>query len=255
MEKDSFILHNDSLEILDELTDEEAGKLFKAICQYHLNINNDNYTENILKDRALQFAFKPFKNQLNRDFKKYKETIEKRRKAGAKGGKQRVANQASASTTKQRVANQADSVKESESVSDNVSVKDNDRESNKISPSFLINKYRELISNENEMVQESTSFNQIALRIKDLDKIHRGIINYSEYIKKKRNKPEKLFFFIKNNIYLDYQEEKEVIEVQAFPNKNAGRDKAIREALEIFNQKEGIINESWTDNRLLMRSA
>ena len=35
MKKDSFILHNDSLEILEELTDEEAGKLFKEIYIFH----------------------------------------------------------------------------------------------------------------------------------------------------------------------------------------------------------------------------
>ena len=35
--KKSFKLFIDSLDVLDELSDEEAGKLFKAIREYELN--------------------------------------------------------------------------------------------------------------------------------------------------------------------------------------------------------------------------
>lgn len=207
MKKDSFILHNDSLEILDELTDEEAGKLFKAIYQHHLNLNNEDYTEDILKDRALQFAFKPFKNQLNRDFEKYKQTVEKRKKAGAKGGKQRVANQASASSAKQNQANQAvnDSVSVSDNVNDSVSVSVASPQKNK--PSNVISKYKELISNSNQDVREQTSYNQIALKGNDIDKMIIGIENFAN---SNQDFKYSLPNFIKDGIYLDYQKAKAI---------------------------------------------
>ena len=41
-DKKSFILYKDQKEVIDELTDEEAGKLFKAIYQY-----NDNKEVNL----------------------------------------------------------------------------------------------------------------------------------------------------------------------------------------------------------------
>ena len=49
----SFIVHNDSLNILDELTDDQAGMLFKAIKDYQLGneLNLDTLTK---------IAFSPF---------------------------------------------------------------------------------------------------------------------------------------------------------------------------------------------------
>ena len=37
----SFILHNDSLNVLDILTDEQAGKLFKAIKNYQNGVKQE----------------------------------------------------------------------------------------------------------------------------------------------------------------------------------------------------------------------
>lgn len=56
----SFILHNDSLNILDDLTDEQAGLLFKAIRNYQ----NDEVLD---LDTLTKVAFSPFKNQFERD--------------------------------------------------------------------------------------------------------------------------------------------------------------------------------------------
>ena len=95
----SFILHKDSLSVLNKLTDEQAGKLFKSIFIYQ--------TENVLPDdNLISIIFEPFLNQFKRDVENYKKTCEARKIAGSKGGKQKVAN---ASKSKQKVANLADS--------------------------------------------------------------------------------------------------------------------------------------------------
>jgi len=110
----SFVLHKDSLEILPDLTDDQAGKLFKAIYAYQID-------DELKLDQIIKMVFLPFKNQFIRDDEKYTETCERRAVAGSKGGKQKVAN---ASNSKQKVANVADSV--SKSVSDSKSKSDND---------------------------------------------------------------------------------------------------------------------------------
>ena len=98
--KKSFLLHIDSLDILDDLDDQQAGLLFKAIKAYQIG-------EDLTLDSLVKIAFSPFRNQFARDDEKYQKTCERRADAGSKGGKQKVAN---ASKCKQKVANVADSV-------------------------------------------------------------------------------------------------------------------------------------------------
>lgn len=111
--KPSFILHKDSLCVLEDLTNEQRGELFYAIYCYQIG-------EVIELSPIVKIAFSQFRNQFVRDEEKFKKTVKARQEAGSKGGKQRVANQANASTTKQSQANQAvsDSVNESVSVND-----------------------------------------------------------------------------------------------------------------------------------------
>ena len=106
----SFIIHKDSLDILDKLSDEQAGKLFKAIHFYQKK------QEIPTLDFALDLVFTSFLNQFKRDDESYKITCEARKLAGSKGGKQKVAN---ASICKQKVANLADSESDSNSDSKN----------------------------------------------------------------------------------------------------------------------------------------
>lgn len=75
--KPSFILHNDSLEILSDLTDEQAGKLFKAIADY-------NSGKNIDLDPMIKMVFLPFKNQFIRDNVKWEDMVEMQRQKGLK---------------------------------------------------------------------------------------------------------------------------------------------------------------------------
>lgn len=106
----SYITHLDSLDILDKLSNEQAGKLFKAIKFYQ---NTKKIPE---LDLMLDLVFTPFLNQFIRDDENYQKVCEARRLAGGKGGKQKVAN---ASKSKQKVANLADSDSKSDSDSKN----------------------------------------------------------------------------------------------------------------------------------------
>lgn len=114
--KKSFILYCDLIHEIDHLTDEEKGKLFQHLLEYVNDMNP------VLEDRVLLGTWKPLQNKLKRDLKKFDEIREKRREAGAKGGKQRQAN---ASKSKQRQANQADNDNDSVNVNVNDSVSDN----------------------------------------------------------------------------------------------------------------------------------
>lgn len=111
----SFILHKDSLSVLNKLSDEEAGKLFKAIFNYQ--------SQNILPtNNLISIIFEPFLNQFKRDAENIKSPV-KLEKAGSKGGKQKVAN---ASKSKQKVAKVADNKNDNKNKNDNDIKNDND---------------------------------------------------------------------------------------------------------------------------------
>jgi hypothetical protein len=84
--KKSFVLHKDSLFILDELSDEQAGKLFKAIKAFH---EGKNYP----LEFALHLAFLSFKNQFERDAEKYVQICERNKNNGVNGGRPKKANE------------------------------------------------------------------------------------------------------------------------------------------------------------------
>lgn len=119
MSKDrkSFLLHIDSLDILEDLTIEESGQLFNAIRLYQLG-------EEVPLKGVVKIAFSPFRNQFIRDIEKYELTCKRRAEAGSKGGKQKVANVANASKCKQEVANVADSDSKNKNKSDSKSESD-----------------------------------------------------------------------------------------------------------------------------------
>lgn len=70
--KKSFVLHIDSLCVLDDLTNEERGELFYAIYNHHLGV------EPTLSP-IVKIAFSQFKNQFSRDDEKYNSLCEKNR--------------------------------------------------------------------------------------------------------------------------------------------------------------------------------
>lgn len=121
MSQKSFILHQDSLVILEKMTDEQAGKFIKIL--YYFKKTGELQE----LDFAMQMATTPFLNQFKRDGIKYNNVCEARKLAGSKGGKQKVAN---ASKCKQKVANLA----ENENDNDNENDSNNDSKNKKEKP-------------------------------------------------------------------------------------------------------------------------
>jgi hypothetical protein len=78
--KKSFILHVDSLSVLDELSNEQAGILFKAIKDYQNGLIPE-------LDFGLRMAFLPFENQFKRDAESYDKTCLRNKENGSKGGR------------------------------------------------------------------------------------------------------------------------------------------------------------------------
>lgn len=127
MAKRSFILYHDQKEVIDELSDEQAGKLFKAIYEYNVN-------KKIILSGALKVVFIPFKTSFDRDQEKYSEIVEKRSEAGKKGMEKRWDKNKDNKNNKcyqmitndnkryQTITNITDNV----SVNDSVNVNDND---------------------------------------------------------------------------------------------------------------------------------
>lgn len=74
MEKESFILYLEQQEIFEMLTDEEAGKLIKAIFEYEK-------TRKISEvERPIQIAFMPIKIVLDKNREKYNKKVEANKK-------------------------------------------------------------------------------------------------------------------------------------------------------------------------------
>lgn len=80
--KNGFILYADQKEILDELTNEQVGELFKTIFAYVNDLN-----PNVRAD--IKFPFIAFKSRLKFDLKKWENTSKARSEAGKKGAEAR----------------------------------------------------------------------------------------------------------------------------------------------------------------------
>ena len=78
--KKSFLLYLDSLNVLDDLTDEEAGKIFKAIRSYE---SDGTY----MLEGLLNAVFTPFKTMLDNNEEKYQAVLERNKQNGMKGGR------------------------------------------------------------------------------------------------------------------------------------------------------------------------
>ena len=78
--KKSFKLYIDSLDVLDELSDEQAGQLFKAIREYEVN-------EVEILNGLMKAIFTPFKNNIDRAKAEYQAVCERNKHNGASEGR------------------------------------------------------------------------------------------------------------------------------------------------------------------------
>lgn len=78
-DKNSFVLYVDSKDVVDRLTDEQAGQLFKAIFDYEANGALPEL------DAMTDIVFMTMRQHLDRNRVKYAETCRKRSEAGKKG--------------------------------------------------------------------------------------------------------------------------------------------------------------------------
>ena len=76
----SFILYTDNLSVLDQLSDVQAGILFRAIVNYHNG-------QKIAISEDLKLIFFMFTKQFERDREKYDKKCERNRLNGLKGGR------------------------------------------------------------------------------------------------------------------------------------------------------------------------
>lgn len=120
--KKSFILYADQIYTAEELSDEEAGRLYKHLLRYV----NDMSPEP--PDRITRIAFEPIKQQLKRDLRKYEIIKEKRSTAGKLGG--RPINETEAEKAKKANAFNEKQSKAKKAVNVNDTVNDNDNVNN-----------------------------------------------------------------------------------------------------------------------------
>ena len=85
MKRDSFILHCNSLTILEDLNDQQIAELFKAIRDY--NNGKDPKLTGLMRA-----VFTPFRNQFDRDNEKYQAIIERNKNNGKSGGRPKSVN-------------------------------------------------------------------------------------------------------------------------------------------------------------------
>ena len=95
-QKKSFVLFADLREPLEDLSDEQVGKLFRAVLDYVGDRTEPDFSG------TLKLAFSFVKISLDRNMEKYRQTVERRRAAGRAGGL------ASAAARRQRAEEEAE---------------------------------------------------------------------------------------------------------------------------------------------------
>ena len=116
--KNSFILYHDTLSVIEELTDEQAGQIIKEIYRISMHLNNPEKAKKPSGlSGLLNSVLHPFKMQLLRDFEAYKAVALRNAENGKKGGRPTIRK----NPTKPKKAdkdNEKDNEKDKDSVND-----------------------------------------------------------------------------------------------------------------------------------------
>jgi hypothetical protein len=150
--KKSFLIHTDSLAVLEALTNEQAGELFKAIKAYQ------DGNEDIKLHGILQVAFIPFQKQFERDKEKYSATIERNKINGNKGGRPKKTQKTQSVILKPTETQKTQVVlKKPDNDSDSDNGSDNENENKKITNEYIV----DYSSTDNQKPNSSFSKKQI----------------------------------------------------------------------------------------------
>ena len=128
--KDSFILYTEQKAVIDKLSDEQAGRLIKAIYEY---VSTGEMPK---LDSVLDLVITPFKTILDKDKENYEKVCKLRAEAGSKGGKQKLAN-ASKSKQKKQMQTKGSKCDDNDNEYDN----EYDNDINKLNEFNLYNNY------------------------------------------------------------------------------------------------------------------
>lgn len=183
--KSSFVLYTDLLEIVEVLSNEQAGLLFKTVLRYVNDLNPEIPKE-------IQLAFIPIKQSLKRDLEKWEDIKIKRSEAGKKHKgnqytlEQDGTNGTSVPTMEQNGTNGTDNVNVNVNDNVNVSVNVNDSVNNNKSlskPKPVKHKYGTygwilLTEEQHQKLEEEYG----------TDKLQQYINNLDEYIQQSGNK-------------------------------------------------------------------
>ena len=124
--KDSFILYTEQKETINKLSDEQAGKLIKAIYEYEATGIMPKL------EKEIDLVITPIKVALDKNDEKWKEAKRKRSEAGKKGMASRWNNQENNITNDNKNNNVINDITKITSITDNVNVNVNDIKENNI---------------------------------------------------------------------------------------------------------------------------
>lgn len=130
---DSFVLFTEQKEILNKLSDEQAGKIFKAIFEY---ATSGEISNEIKDDLVMDIVFTTLKQTMDRNQEKWQEIKKKRSEAG----KKHKGNQYTQNGTQQDEMEQMEQMEQNgTNGTNNVSVNVNDNVSVSVSGSVINN--------------------------------------------------------------------------------------------------------------------
>ena len=145
MAKKSFVMYQDWKAAIDLMTDEQAGKLLKAIYAYQEDPGAD------VDDPAVKMVFQLMKGRFKADAESYEATCKRRAENGRLGGLAKAGKScqmlANASKSWQGLANLADN--------DNDNVNDNDNGNDNVRYIGRKNKFHNFNERDNHGIQEA----------------------------------------------------------------------------------------------------
>jgi len=191
MAREYFLAYHSYLEMFEDLSDTEIGRLFKAVLKY-------SATKEVSDLRGNEkFLFKVLKIQIDRDSQKYEEKCETNKRNGALGGKTKNERQILANGS-ERFLNLAVAPKEKKKEKENTKTNIKESIANAIQKKKL-GEFKNVLLTEQEFEKLNSEYGH------ELS----GIIEHlSAYIEMKGYKAKSHYLAIKKWVALAYQEQK-----------------------------------------------